>query len=671
MNGSLVMTKSPFVDVRLSLDPVTLDAGLGKRKVRAIEADGNILYDEEKTTNNHLTEQLERVWNEYPNGLLDIKETELEESALFESAVKEREDGDPVEKERDPFKMMSRNEMDQLRTDVHESLNAARNELWFVLELAKTLSASSGFTNQAPPTLNQKAATPNAGPKRGKNKAAVRVNEADAKSSLPTSISMEPPVLPPGTFSVTPSSMPVKPTYTQVHEMELVLAAKQRALDECSSLIDSAVSELQMMAVASERFWEDVGILRNGNGGTNRWAVVPKPDFGRTMQDGEKSKDIIIPYAIDEAPRAIRARSLAAFDLDPTKEDALTFGARSHLRLRVTLKDISGAMVGSTPDSKETARDVKTQMEVAQMEAFDEDLFSQLRYEASRLKKSEIDMQSISLSVAEYTLTFELFDTRISTSTPVSPLCDVIVSSARLNLINLHRHRKAKLVSPIHSDLNAPILLSPIIHALSYRQLCNVVHSTFENFAKTFTSAGLIIVTDRRMSASESSSAAIYDMLLGRVDADTLSEVHTFQLSGCPGIRICTTAPFKTNVRLSNANFEVSNPAELSHILSTELATQLLRWVTSEIRNKIPDHSISSSLFLDELEGVMHLGQKGSFRISLPPPFHSILCNVVYSGETNISGSDSLKLNGYDSRLDGDLHHWIDEVVQMLTLSGT
>lgn len=79
-----------------------------------------------------------------------------------------------------------------------------------------------------------------------------------------------------------------------------MLQAKQIALNKCQGLIDGAVGELRLMAHAGDRFWKDIRNLKEGEGGRGKWAVVPKPDFGRVGGKGEKAKDVIIPYAIDE-----------------------------------------------------------------------------------------------------------------------------------------------------------------------------------------------------------------------------------------------------------------------------------------------------------------------------------------------------------------------------------
>ena len=73
-------------------------------------------------------------------------------------------------------------------------------------------------------------------------------------------------------------------------------------------MIDSAVEELQSMARAGEDFWDKVRTLKNGTRGRRQWAVVPKPDFGRSMAERERAKDLVIPYAVDEGTAVLDDR---------------------------------------------------------------------------------------------------------------------------------------------------------------------------------------------------------------------------------------------------------------------------------------------------------------------------------------------------------------------------
>jgi hypothetical protein len=79
------------------------------------------------------------------------------------------------------------------------------------------------------------------------------------------------------------------------------------------------------------------------------------------------------------APVVMRRRCLAAFDLDPKEEDALTFGARSYMRLQITLKDSTGqSSISSRLFLDRHGLRINDRVEEAQLEAFDEDLFNEV-----------------------------------------------------------------------------------------------------------------------------------------------------------------------------------------------------------------------------------------------------------------------------------------------------
>lgn len=295
---------------------------------------------------------------------------------------------------------MSPEEMEALRSEVVSDLNAARNELWWILELAKTLSSSANITADPPPEPVPSA------PQR-KKMPPPKVTAVPAPPVIPGAKTDEvPPILPPGTYSTTPAAAPERPSAQVAHELELALAAKAAALDDCAALIDAAVDELRLMNDAGGQWAADVRALRLGTAG-GQWAVVPKPDFGRT---GESAKDVVIPYALDEAPAGLHARSLAAFDLDPRK-NAVAFGARSFLRMRVMFRTggTGGLQTSSKPyDANKEEEGVAVALAAAQLETVDEDLFNELRAEAIRLDVALVEPQNISLRIGKDKLSFQL-----------------------------------------------------------------------------------------------------------------------------------------------------------------------------------------------------------------------------------------------------------------------
>jgi len=81
---------------------------------------------------------------------------------------------------------------------------------------------------------------------------------------------------------------------------------------------------------------------------------------------------------MSQAPPGLRASCLAAFDLDPSKKNSLTFGARNYRQLRVTYSDGIASSSSSLVPLDEDSADVLKTMETAQLEAFDEELFAEV-----------------------------------------------------------------------------------------------------------------------------------------------------------------------------------------------------------------------------------------------------------------------------------------------------
>lgn len=75
---------------------------------------------------------------------------------------------------------------------------------------------------------------------------------------------------------------------------------------------------------------------------------------------------------------------MAAFDLDPAKKDALTFGTRTYQRLRVTLSGISGSAT-STLDPVVDDSDIRALMAAAQLESIEEELFTEVSSQMSTI----------------------------------------------------------------------------------------------------------------------------------------------------------------------------------------------------------------------------------------------------------------------------------------------
>lgn len=73
-------------------------------------------------SDNHVTEQLGRIWDDYPNGLLDLTDAKVAELDSTAPAVEALEVHDEEEEEMDRSKLMPFHEMSRLRDSLFDQL---------------------------------------------------------------------------------------------------------------------------------------------------------------------------------------------------------------------------------------------------------------------------------------------------------------------------------------------------------------------------------------------------------------------------------------------------------------------------------------------------------------------------------------------------------------------
>ena len=190
-----------------------------------------------------------------------------------------------------------------------------------MLELAKTLAASTGFSIDPPEDLVPSRDASKKQKRLSSAKQAPQTSDAAQTAASLLQQGVEPPVLPLGTYSATPAALSSgNHNYAaETYALQVALAAKEQAVMECEALIDAAVEELQVMGEAADGFWESVRALQNGQAsgaqagnskrgsGSGQWAILPKPDFGGVMREGELARDVVIPYALDEGMLGARS----------------------------------------------------------------------------------------------------------------------------------------------------------------------------------------------------------------------------------------------------------------------------------------------------------------------------------------------------------------------------
>lgn len=473
-------------------------------------------------------------------------------------------------------------------------------------------------------------------PKKKKGAAA-----AAAASALSSTVSTPLPsgpeselVLPAGTYSTTPGMSHEPPPQVTAEKLETALRARSRALDECSSLIDAAVSELELMSNASERFASDLNALR----GKELWAIVPKPEFGRTsIAPNARARDVVIPYALDEAPSALHARSLAAFDLDPSKPE-MAFGARSFMRLRFLLRRGADAPTESSTiydASVEDGADVCAVLRAAQAETLDEDLFSELRAEALRVDGARVEGTSFTLKVGKDKLTAELYDSRSPPSTPKSELADMLLAVARLNMLHGYRRRKARVVNGTGAP--HPPALVTLLSLVQFMGALDAVRPTLQTIVGTLKDAGLSShLAERHACADPTVSECL---MTARAKYDVLGVVFSLDLgpgaseesrnsggsvaannaaisqlggygpstggSGGRGfLSVNLTAPAALTIVVPGTSFPVKDLDALPGIVAEHAANQIAPLLFRGLKGQ-------PGAFYDELERCVVLGDRG------------------------------------------------------------
>ena len=78
--------------------------------------------DIRKSTSTTRTEELSRIWAEYPNGILDLTEAKLEGLDLKAEAVEVKEDEEEIEELHDRSQLMAYQDMQKLRDMLFDQL---------------------------------------------------------------------------------------------------------------------------------------------------------------------------------------------------------------------------------------------------------------------------------------------------------------------------------------------------------------------------------------------------------------------------------------------------------------------------------------------------------------------------------------------------------------------
>ena len=115
-----------------------------------------------------------------------------------------------------------------------------------------------------------------------------------------------------------------------------------------------------------------------------------------------------------------------------------------------------------------------------------------------------------------------------------SPISDLILLSARLSLLHIHRHRKRNLIASSSGITRpTPTVLGPIVNGLNYVRCVEQARSTLRVFGDTLTRAHVpAIVVTRTIGADEADNNIITGLLKGKEKVDKLGTVLSLEMQG-------------------------------------------------------------------------------------------------------------------------------------------
>jgi len=256
------------------------------------------------------------------------------------------------------------------------------------------------------------------------------------------------------------------------------------------------------------------------------------------------------------------------------------------------------------------------------------------------------------------TLRFELVGKRdLQPDLQPSPVCDLLVASARLCLLQVYRRRKQDLISGRRS-VNPPSILKPLSQIAQYQMTSRRALLDLESLRTTVAHAGLTARLVQRHSAADVLDIGVLeDVLADGALADHLGVLLSLQVEGCIGLSTSITAPATMIVTTSRAEFPLDDPTDLPRILASDLALQLLSFV-SQALVEAADEQVRGRIILDELENVIMIVSGGIIRLEIPAPFAEIT-GTLYGPIA------SLGIVQYRSS-DRPLLDWVREVAERL-----
>lgn len=190
---------------------------------------------------------------------------------------------------------------------------------------------------------------------------------------------------------------------------------------------------------------------------------------------------------------------------------------------------------------------------------------------------------------------------------PPSSVCDAILASARLLMLNVYRYRKNRAYARPGQQQSQPIqpsIIQPIISILRFKQTATRLQAIGESFIKCLQAAD---VTVQVQVVSSFAGVANWSEALERLNIDEdVGIAFVFVMEGCPAITVTSAPSDQVTVTVPQATFTIEDLVELPDIL----ARQASRMVSDRLLRSLQDGQAtpSTGMFVDELDDRLIIG---------------------------------------------------------------
>ncbi|KAK0206681.1 subunit 17 of mediator complex-domain-containing protein [Desarmillaria ectypa] len=563
--------ETPWKSLKLSLErPYKDENGAPIQVLHDITPQGEQIYEPKQTPSQVLGENLRRIFLERGVDFFEKTKDGNLADRIAEAHVDVKDTSlDTTESDDDEHgpSIMTSEELYEMRVGITSQLFIALGEMTHARDLLSSILSTHG---QAPHSIP-----------------GIPYPEIQQASPLSATIIKKPPPI----ISV------------QAFNTQLAIGSKDEALRKASDVFRVAADRLEGGRLRGEKYWADALKIRRGN-----WALIPAPlPLGSVTGKGadKSSKDFLISYGLEESSSSFRRRAIGHMASVENASEELIFPFRQRTLLRVSLTSGEGytSLTFSKNDSQSEDSALDSLLKNAQREIVEQEIFSLLVHEASRLPtaSAKVSERLIVIDSALGTeLKFELVDNDsaiplASQNALQQATCDLIYHSLHALLLRRHQNLKSQRLSGSDAPkTDPPPVLQPIIDLLQYQVFCQRVKTVIEGIITALTLAG-IASTLRFQPVGEVGHELVN--LLDSCHVKSVGGQCILRIDRRHTVRFSFLAPSTLNAHLAQATLTISSIPQLNQLLTDDVGRFLLQRICELGREISGD--VSGIWFLD------------------------------------------------------------------------